>query len=129
MRLLAGCLVVIPALATAAVPEPPRPRNVLLFVADGLRPGMINTQTAPAMTALMKRGVTFSNSHALFPTSTMPNASAMATGHMLGDTGTFGNTIYTGYPVPGAPDTPTPSLESDPVLGDIDEQFRRRLSE
>ncbi len=41
MRLLAACLFAIPILATAAEPVHP-PRNVLLFVADGLRPGMIN---------------------------------------------------------------------------------------
>ena len=59
----------------------------------------------------------------MFPTFTMPNASAMATGHYLGDTGVFSNTIYSGYPVPGAGGTLTPFLESDPVLGDVDEHF------
>jgi hypothetical protein len=47
----------------------------------------------------------------------------MATGHYLGDTGDFSNTIYSGYPVPGAGDSLTPFLESDPVLGDVDEHF------
>ena len=37
--------------------------------------------------------------HSLFPTFTMANASGMATGHYLGDTGDFSNTIYTGFPV------------------------------
>jgi hypothetical protein len=75
------------------------------------------------MTALMARGVRFTNTHSLFPTFTTANASGMATGHMLGDTGDFSNTIYTGYPVPGAGDSLTPFLESDPVLGDVDEHF------
>jgi arylsulfatase A-like enzyme len=109
--------------ATALGAEPARPRNLLLFVADGLRPGMINEHTAPAMAALLKRGVTFTNPHSLFPTFTTPNASAMATGHMLGDTGDFSNTIYAGFQVPGAGDSLTPFLESDPVLADIDEHF------
>ena len=47
----------------------------------------------------------------------------MATGHMLGDTGDFSNTIFTGFQVPGAGDSLTPFLENDPVLGDIDEHF------
>ena len=47
----------------------------------------------------------------------------MATGHMLGDTGDFSNTIYAGFQVPGAGDSLTPFLESDPVLGDVDEHF------
>ncbi|HUN97593.1 MAG TPA: alkaline phosphatase family protein, partial [Bradyrhizobium sp.] len=65
----------------------------------------------------------FKNSHSLFPTFTTANASAMATGHLLGDTGDFSNTIYTGYPVAAAGGTVTPFLESDPVLHDADEHF------
>ncbi|SCK28334.1 alkaline phosphatase family protein [Vogesella sp. LIG4] len=101
----------------------PRPHNVILFVADGLRPGMVDAHTAPTMAALLESGVRFSNTHSLFPTFTTANASALATGHMLGDTGDFSNTIYTGFPVPGAGDSLTPFLESDPVLGDVDEHF------
>ena len=100
-----------------------RPHNVVLFVADGLRAGMVSPENTPAMDRLMKAGVRFTNTHSLFPTFTMPNATAMATGHMLGDTGEFGNTIYTGFQVPGAGDSLTPFLESDPVLGDVDEHF------
>ena len=47
----------------------------------------------------------------------------MATGHMLGDTGDFSNTIYAGFAVPGARGSVTPFLESDQVLGDVDEHF------
>ena len=84
---------------------------------------MVNEQTAPAMAALLKQGVRFTNTHSIFPTFTTPNASAMATGHMLGDTGDFSNVIYSGFPVPGAGNSLTPFLESDPVLGDVDEHF------
>jgi Type I phosphodiesterase / nucleotide pyrophosphatase len=122
MRSLLG---VAGLLASAVLPgvAQSRPHNVILFVADGLRPGMVNERTAPTMTALMTRGVRFTNTHSLFPTFTMSNASGMATGHMLGDTGTFSNTIYTGYQVPGAGGSLTPFLENDPVLGDVDEHF------
>ncbi len=75
------------------------------------------------MAHLRDRGVNFKNPHSLFPTFTTPNASAMATGHYLGDTGDFSNTIYSGFPVPGAGGSLTPFLESDPVLGDVDEHF------
>lgn len=100
-----------------------QPHNVVLFVPDGLRALIVTPETAPAMAALRDQGVAFPNSHSLFPTFTTPNASAMATGHYLGDTGDFSNTIYTGYPVPGAGDSVTPFLESDQVLGDVDEHF------
>jgi arylsulfatase A-like enzyme len=100
-----------------------QPHNVVLFVADGLRALMVNRETAPTMAAIGKSGVWFKNSHSLFPTFTMPNSSALATGHYLGDTGVFGNTIYTGFPVPSAATSVTPFLENDQVLGDIDEHF------
>ena len=100
-----------------------RPHNVVLFVPDGLRAVMVSPETAPTLAALRQAGVDFRNSHSLFPTFTMPNGSAMATGHYLGDTGQFGNTVYTAFPVPGAGDSLTPFLESDPVLGDVDEHF------
>jgi hypothetical protein len=53
----------------------------------------------------------------------MPNSSGLATGHFLGDTGAFSNTIFTGYPVPSAAGSMTPFIESDAVLGDIDAHF------
>jgi len=100
-----------------------RPHNVVLFVADGLRSRMVDDTTAPTMAALAREGVSLRNSHSLFPTFTTANASAMATGHMLGDTGDFSNTIYTGFEVPGAGNSLTPFLESDPILADVDEHF------
>ena len=103
--------------------QPVQPHNVVLFIADGLRFRMVDDNTAPAMAAMARQGVSLRNGHALFPTFTMANASGMATGHMLGDTGTFSNTIYTGFEVPGAGNTLTPFLESDAVLGDVDEHF------
>jgi hypothetical protein len=99
------------------------PNNVLLLLADGLRPGMVNDQTAPTIAAPMKQGVRFTDTHAMFPTFTTANASVMATGHELGDTGDLSNTIDVGFPVPGAGDSITPFLETDPVLGDMDEHF------
>ena len=122
MRLLLATTLTLGILAAPATAQP-RPRNVVLFVADGLRPGMVNERTARTMTALLTRGVRFTNTHSLFPTFTTANASGMATGHLLGDTGDFSNNIYAGFQVPGAGDSLTPFLESDPVLGDIDEHF------
>jgi hypothetical protein len=84
---------------------------------------MVNDQTAPALAGLLKKGVHFTNTHAMFPTFTTVNAASMATGHKVGDTGDFSNTIDAGFPVPGAGDSLIPFLESDPVLGDVDEHF------
>jgi len=100
------------------------PRNLILFVPDGLRALKVSPETAPAMALVRDKGVNFSNPHALFPTFTMANGSALATGHYLGDTGVFSNSIYTGYSSAPAGDTVVPFIENDSVLGDIDAHFR-----
>src|SRR3974390_2369034 len=123
--LLLGSTMLSAMLASAAPAQAPsaRPHNVVLFVADGLRFRMVDDSTAPTMAALARGGVSLRNSHALFPTFTTANASSMATGHMLGDTGDFSNTIYAGFDVPGAGNSLTPFLESDAVLGAGDGGF------
>jgi hypothetical protein len=109
--------------AGSAFSQNNRPHNVILFVPDGLRGRIVSPETAPAMAEVRDRGVNFKNSHSMFPTFTTANASSMATGHYLGDTGDFSNTIYTGYPVGPANGTVTPFLEVDPVILDVDEHF------
>ena len=100
-----------------------RPHNVVLFVADGLRSQIVDATTAPDLAAVRDQGVDFANSHSLFPTITTPNASAIATGHRLGDTGDFGNVLYLGRPF-GAPyGSPIAPLEDDVVLGLMNERF------
>jgi hypothetical protein len=119
--MLAAVVAAFPQTMACLAQQPPH--NVILFVADGLRPGMLNAQTTPALAALMKSGVHFTNTHSMFPTFTTANAASMATGHKVGDTGDFSNTIDVGFPVPGGGDSLTPFLESDPVLGDVDSHF------
>ncbi|MEA2950187.1 MAG: hypothetical protein QOI40_5517 [Alphaproteobacteria bacterium] len=115
--------VVLAGILTAPALAQSPPHNVVLFVADGLRPGMVNDRTAPTLAALMRDGVRFTNTHSMFPTFTTANASALATGHKLGDTGDFSNTIAAGFEVPGAGGSITPFLENDPILGDVDAHF------
>src|SRR5262249_51261063 len=99
--------------------------HAILFIPDGLRALKVTPETAPTMAALRDAGVDFRNPHSLFPTFTTANAAGMATGHAVGDSGDFSNTIYTGYtvPVPDASPTVTPFLENDAVLGDVDAHF------
>jgi arylsulfatase A-like enzyme len=80
-------------------PQAKSQRNVIIFIADGLRPGAVNPTDAPTLLAVRNSGVYFANSHALFPTFTTPNSSAIATGNYLGDTGDFSNTIFAGFPI------------------------------
>lgn len=59
----------------------------------------------------------------MFPTFTMSNASALATGHYLGDTGTFANSIYIPFPVSGAENALIPFLENNAALHEVDRHF------
>jgi hypothetical protein len=99
-----------------------QPRNVVLFVPDGLRALLVTPESAPTMAAVRDQGVNFKNPHSLFPTFTMANASGLSTGHFLGDTGVFSNTLFSGYPVPPT-DTVTPFIENNAILGNIDTHF------
>lgn len=120
---LAALSACAPLPPSASASQAPSPHNVILFVADGLRGRIVDARTAPAMAELRDRGSYFPNSHSLFPTFTTANASAIATGHQLGDTGDFSNTIYTARPVASAGGSVTPFLENDAVLREVDAQF------
>jgi hypothetical protein len=119
--LLSAGLTLLPCGVASAQSAPPH--NLILFIPDGLRALKVTPETAPAMAEVRDKGVNFKNPHSLFPTFTMANASGMATGHYLGDTGTFSNTIFTGYVSKPAGDTVVPFIENDAVIGDIDEHF------
>eukprot|EP01035_Chromulina_nebulosa_P032478 gene32477-43393_t len=101
--------------------------SALVMVAHLLRrDGAVHLQRSPwrlRLPLLRAKGINFRNSPSLFPTFTMANASGMATGHYLGDTGTFSNSIYTGRPTPVQNGSVIPFIEHDQVLGDLDEQF------
>jgi len=122
ITLLSASLITLSSAGFAAA-QNATPRNLVLFIPDGLRGRIVSPQTAPAMAEVRDKGVNFKNSHSLFPTFTMANGSAIASGHYLGDTGTFSNTIYTGKPVTQADGTVTPFIEVDPVLKEVDEMF------
>src|SRR5229473_34263 len=90
MLLSAG---LITLLAGAASAQNDKPRNLILFIPDGLRALKVTPETAPAMAEVRDKGVNFKNPHSLFPTFTTANG------------------------------TVTPFLEVDPVILDIDEHF------
>lgn len=111
------------ALLVVIAPLPAQARNVVIFVADGLRYESVTAKSAPALWALRKRGVDFANSHALYPTLTTANASAIATGHYLGDTGDYANVLYPGFPVAAKNGASVVFLENDAVLKELKAHF------
>ncbi len=122
-RILCAFLGVL-VLADVCATEPAA-HNAIIFVADGLRGSMVDAALTPNLDSLRRDGVSFPNSHSLFPTVTTANASAISTGHYLGDTGDFANTIYAGFPVQvsASDKSVTPFLEDDNVLGQMDAHF------
>lgn len=113
--LLAAMLAIAPALAA--------PHNAILFVADGLRYDSVTPQNAPALSALKSEGVDFTNSHSVYPTITTVNGASIATGHYPGDTGDFGNQLYTGFASPEAGGSTTPFVENDAIIGEMNAHF------
>jgi arylsulfatase A-like enzyme len=120
-----------PLLFAALFPQPSiaqQRNNVIIFVADGLRRGSVNESDMPTFLKLRTAGVDFRNSHSVFPTFTTANASAIATGHGLGDTGDYSNTIYPGAwlskpDVTAASGSIAPFLEDDQVLANMNNLF------
>ena len=110
------------ALAVSLWPGP-RPHNVIIFVADGLRSDIVDDRTAPEMAAIRREGVDFRNSHSLYPTVTTPNASAIATGHGLGDTGDFGNVLWVGAATQSDTPSPIANLENEEALGAMNRRY------
>ena len=121
VRLFVLLLLAAPAAAQPAAA--PAPRNIIIFVADGLRYGSVEPGNMPNMYKLKTEGVDFTNSHSLFPTITTVNASAIATGHYIGDTGDFGNTLHTGTPMQSAKGSTLAGLENNAVLAEMNQKF------
>ncbi len=95
------------------------PRNVVVFVADGLRYGIVNQDTAPTLYDIQQKGVDFRNSHSVYPTVTTVNASVIATGHAPGDTGEYANNMYWGAAPLKASNSTVGDMEDDVVLTEV----------
>lgn len=123
--ILAFCVIalIISFEAVARQPRPVGQHNAIIFVTDGLRPEIVNGTDMPTLQQIREQGVSFVNTHSLFPTFTTANASAIATGHYLGDTGDFSNTIKVKSGVKNANDSLVPFLESDAVIQEVNQQF------
>lgn len=136
MRSFSSCVFQwsLPALTLCTVAFPHQVRaqqrhNIIIFVADGLRRGSVNAADMPTFLKVRSEGVDFRNSHSVFPTFTTANASVIATGHGLGDTGDYSNFIYPGVwlakpDVAATSGNVTPFLENDEVLANMNSIFQ-----
>ncbi len=72
-------------------------RLILIVVMDGLRPDSINREDTPTLFRLRQEGVSYINSHSVFPTVTRVNAAVISTGHYPDANGLVSNSMF----VPG----------------------------
>ncbi len=84
---------IVCASATAAAP-PKTERHVVVVVWDGMRPDFVSEQNTPTLWKLARQGVTFPNHHAVYPSATMVNGTAMVTGVYPGKNGIIANHVY-----------------------------------
>src|SRR5262245_48953526 len=85
------CLLAIAGPAAAQLPG--KARLNIVFVLDGLRPDSISPEDTPNLWRLRHDGVNYLDGHAVFPTVTRANATAIATGTYPGRNGMLGNQI------------------------------------
>ena len=75
--------------------EAPSPsRHILVVVWDGMRPDFVSQENTPALWKLAHEGVIFRNHHAVYPSATNVNGTALATGAYPGHSGVIANHDY-----------------------------------
>ena len=79
--------------AAAVVPAKPE-RHVVVVVWDGMRPDFVTEQNTPTLWKLAREGITFRNHHAVYPSATMVNGTAIVTGVYPGKNGIIANHVY-----------------------------------
>src|SRR5438309_5396941 len=69
-------------------------RHIVVVVWDGMRPDLVSEQNTPALWKLSREGVTFRNHHAVYPSATIVNGTALVTGVYPGHSGITANHDY-----------------------------------
>jgi arylsulfatase A-like enzyme len=119
--LLASLLLFVAAPTRAQEPAEThhgRGRIVVLMVWDGLRPDLVTERDTPNLFRLAREGVRFDKHHSMFPTLTMVNATALATGAPPGINGLEGNNFYL-EPSPESPKGQIVSAEGPKAILNI----------
>ena len=66
-------------------------QHVIIIAWDGLRPEMVTASNTPTLFKLAQTGTTFSRHHAVYPSTTEVNGTALATGMYPENSGIIGN--------------------------------------
>lgn len=92
-RIISLLFLIVCSSAAAVVPAKPE-RHVVVVVWDGMRPDFVTEQNTPTLWKLAREGITFRNHHAVFPSATMVNGTAIVTGIYPGKSGIIANHVY-----------------------------------
>jgi arylsulfatase A-like enzyme len=88
-------IVTVFCVCQAAARETPLPsRHVLVVVWDGMRPDFVGQENTQALLKLANEGVVFRNHHAVYPSATNVNGTALVTGVYPGHSGVIANHEY-----------------------------------
>jgi predicted AlkP superfamily pyrophosphatase or phosphodiesterase len=77
-----------------AADKPRLDRHIVVVVWDGMRPDFVSEKTTPTLWKLAREGVTFRNHHAVYPSATQVNGTALVTGFYPGSNGVIANYAY-----------------------------------
>ena len=94
MRRIISLLFLIVCLSAAAVVPAKPEHHVVVVVWDGMRPDFVTEQNTPTLWKLAREGITFRNHHAVYPSATMVNGTAIVTGIYPGKNGIIANHVY-----------------------------------
>jgi len=92
-RIISLLFLIVCSSGAAVVPAKPE-RHVVVVVWDGMRPDFVTEQNTPTLWKLAREGITFRNHHAVYPSATMVNGTAMVTGVYPGNSGIIANHVY-----------------------------------
>jgi arylsulfatase A-like enzyme len=92
-RTISLLFLIVCSSAAADVPAKPE-RHVVVVVWDGMRPDFVTEQNTPRLWKLAREGITFRNHHAVYPSATMVNGTAIVTGVYPGKNGIIANHVY-----------------------------------
>jgi arylsulfatase A-like enzyme len=103
--------------SSLAADAPKFDRHVVVVVWDGMRPDFVSEETTPTLWKLAREGVTFRNHHAVYPSATQVNGTALVTGVYPGRSSVIANYAYR----PEIDRTRSISVESPTVVSKGDE--------
>ncbi|MEO6845690.1 MAG: alkaline phosphatase family protein [Chthoniobacterales bacterium] len=97
------CLFVFHSLSFAAETPKGKASHIVIIVWDGLRPDMVTAKNTPTLYKFSQEGTFFTHHHAVYPSTTEVNGTALATGMYPEHSGIIGNREFRPLIAPNEP--------------------------